>query len=573
MFIDNNFKFRVNISNDFYVKKTDATACLSQTGAKAIGKQKMAFREYEVTVDQFLRSALNGYTFCNLFEYDPNQLYWFETSAGKHYQSYPVYKDGPNKGCMKLLCKSDRFFRGAQTVFVDIDLTRFENIEDYLNSLTIPPTCAYMSYSDKLEKGGITSRRFRMVYVFNRVLNKDELSIISRCITDSIVRDTGEPMKDECGNRPSQYFNGVYGNEECYASYYIYSRLEFPEDLPHDSTPQQALSGQNTSQPTVEFDPSLLHEMGTMDYKTFMSHNSRRYSYFYRTERAEWIDGIYQLTDDDYIQLWWIRDRITDGNHRRRTLFKFACLRRLINPYVDANTLLFNMYLDFHRFIDNSDHIITLDTLTRRTRRAMTMTYDELREYCQYEINYWKNHRPKFIMHPDAPKSQAFINFVTKRIHYAELDLSYDRTKSVQENAAALGISPATLYRYCSDRYIETNPGKGQTYVQKRQAKKQAKADKKATFMLYYDPNLSAAKNREYMLKYGLDMTESTIRNWSKEYITEEMTTPPKNEGPAFNFEPIHYNVPSYNNSWRQLQESNPYLADLEARWRNACGS
>ena len=201
------------------------------------------------------------------------------------------------------------------------------------------------------------------------------------------------------------------------------------------------------------------------------------------------------------------------------------------------------------------------------------MTYDELRDYCQYEINYWKDHRPKFIMHPDAPKSQAFINFVTKRIHYAELDLSYDRTKSVQDNAVALGISPATLYRYCSDRYIETNPGKGQTYVQKRQAKKQDKADKKATFMLYYDPNLSAAKNREKMLKYGLDVTESTIRNWSKEYITEEMTTPPKNEGPAFNFEPIHYNVPSYNNSWRQLQESNPYLADLEARWRKACGS
>ena len=48
------------------------------------------------------------------------------------------------------------------------------------------------------------------------------------------------------------------------------------------------------------------------------------------------------------------------------------------------------MYLDFHRFIDNSDYIITLDTLMRRTRRAMTMTYDELRDYCQYEINYWK---------------------------------------------------------------------------------------------------------------------------------------------------------------------------------------
>ena len=59
MFIDKDFQFRVNISNDFYVKKTDATACLSRVGAKAIGKQKMAFREYDVTIEQFLRSALN----------------------------------------------------------------------------------------------------------------------------------------------------------------------------------------------------------------------------------------------------------------------------------------------------------------------------------------------------------------------------------------------------------------------------------------------------------------------------------------------------------------------------------
>jgi hypothetical protein len=573
MFIDKDFQFRVNISNDFYVKKTDATACLSRVGAKAIGKEKMAFREYDVTVDQFLRSAINGYTFCNLFQFDHNKKYWIEIGDGRREYSYPVYQNGPNQGCMKLSFKRDQFFSGAQTVFVDIDLTRFESIPDYLACLTYPPTCVYMSYSDGLEKSGKTSRRFRMVYVFDRILGKDDLEVVSRCITDSIVRDTGEPMEDDCGERPSQYFNGVYGNEECYATYYIYSRLEFPEDLPYESAPRQALSGQNTSQPTVEFDPRLLHDMGTLDYNTFMRHNSRRYCYFYRTERAEWIDGIYQLTDDSYLQLWWLRERITDGNHRRRTLFKFACLRRLINPYVDANTLLFNMYLDFHRFIDNSDHIITLDTLTRGTTRAMLMTYDQLREYCKYEINYWRDHRPKFIMHPKAPKSQAFINFVTKRIHYAELDLSYDRTKSVQENAAVLGISPATLYRYCNDRYIETNPGKGQTYVQKRQAKKQAKADKKATFMLYYDPNLSAAKNRENMLKYGLDVTESTIRNWSKEYITEEMITPPKNEGPAFNFEPIHYNVPSYNNSWRQLQESNPYLADLEARWRKACES
>ena len=71
--IDRNFTFRVNISNDWYEKKTDATACLSLKGAKYLGKEKMAFREYDVTVDQFLEGATKGYTFCNLFEFDPSR--------------------------------------------------------------------------------------------------------------------------------------------------------------------------------------------------------------------------------------------------------------------------------------------------------------------------------------------------------------------------------------------------------------------------------------------------------------------------------------------------------------------
>ena len=45
-----------------------------------------------------------------------------------------------------------------------------------------------------------------------------------------------------------------------------------------------------------------------------------------------------------------------------------------------------------------------------------------------------------------------------------------------------------------------------------RKSKKQAKADKKAKFMLLYDPNLS----REVMLQNGLELSEGTIRNWSK---------------------------------------------------------
>ena len=129
-------------------------------------------------------------------------------------------------------------------------------------------------------------------------MGKEDLNVISRTITDSIVRDTGEPMEDDCGTRVSQYFNGVYGNEECYAFYRIYSRLDFPETLPDvEKKPIQ----QDQSKPDeLVFDEQLLHDMGVMDYETFMHYYSRKYRYIYKTEKDDWIDGFYQLTDVSY---------------------------------------------------------------------------------------------------------------------------------------------------------------------------------------------------------------------------------------------------------------------------------
>ena len=574
MITDKNFVFRVNVSREKYANKGEASACLSRVGATAVGKDKMAFREMTLTVDQFLQHATTGHAFCNLFSFDPSKKYWIETSSGKRFQSYPVYRVGNNKGWMKIDFKRDQFFRGAQTVFVDVDKTRFKTIPEYLACLTLPPTCTYMSYSDGLEKDGVTSRRFRLVYVLNRELNKLNMNIVSRYITDCIVRDTGEPMADDCGTRVSQYFNGSC-NGEYYATYNIYSRWDFPESLP-DVEPQQAPERPKTAPLTVVFDKNLLRDMERLEYGPFMHRYSRQYTYYYRTERSEWTDGLYQLTDESYLQLWWIRERITDGHHRRRTLFKRACLRRLINPNVDADTLLFNMYVDLYKFIDNSDHIITLDTLIRRTKRAMLMTDEELRDYCRYEIEYWRDHRPKFIMQPQAPKSQAFINDISKRVHYSELDQSYDRARSVQDNAAMLGESLATLYRYCRARWIDTNPGKGQTYREAREAKKQAKADKKAKFMLLYNPDLSAAKNREIMLQNGLELSEGTIRNWSKGYITEDMIAAPTtsaSEGPAIDFGAIKISVPSFSGAWWNVWGDSQQYAEMEAKWREACRS
>ena len=249
-----------------------------------------------------------------------------------------------------------------------------------------------------------------------------------------------------------------------------------------------------------------------------------------------------------------------------------------MKPDVDADTLLFNMYVDFHRFIDNSDNVITLETLKRRTERAMQMDWDNLLEYCDYEIGYWRDHKHKFILHPDLPYKQSQIRSITKEVHYSEIDSWYDRSRSVKENLATHNESKATLYRYCSNRGIPTNPAKTMTEAQRREASREAKTDMKAQFMHLYDPSLSAPKNLEIMKQNGIDISEGTVRNWGKDYIEPNMPSDhPEPQAPLLGdgelpkqgsgvldglLKPIDFK--EHLQGWKR----NSYLAEMDEKWR-----
>lgn len=506
-----NFLFRTNVSLDSYRTKDEAFACISSTKkAKEIGRERMAFKDRTVTTTDFLRLATSGYCFCNLFDYDPKipkkvkkNNRWLDVS--------PVYTKGNNKGGMKTFVKRDAYFKGAQTVFVDIDYTLYQEIPDYLSTLSIPPTCVYMSFSDNKDKGGRRSRRFRMVYVFDKVLEKQEFIGISHLISNRIVAETGEEMDDDCGTRMSQYMNGVYGNRETYCSDIIYSIADFPgwED---------AAASEDTN---IEFDDYMCWQMESLSYEDFMHTNSWR-GYYYRTEKPDWIDGIYQLTDENYLAVWFPRDIVKDGHKRRKKLYMNACLRALMFPGIDPNTLLFNLYVDTARFFDNSDGVITLDGLKRRAKKALRMTKDELRTECQWYIDYWKENRPRFIVRSGIRMTQGKQQYISKLIHWKELDATYDRTKTVQQNLEmGINASESTLYRYCSERGIATNPAKGMTKAEKREATRALKEEKIEKFKSLYNPALSIRRNMMIMEQHKLSLSLGTVNNWIDSYCTE----------------------------------------------------
>lgn len=542
-----NFYFNINVSREFYETKEEARACLSREGAQAVGKSKMAFKETFINITEFLRLATSGYSFCNLFTFDPNQLYWIQSSDGTWNKTYPVYRKGPNKGCMNIKMKSNQFFYGAQAIFVDIDFTRFKNVKDYLALLTIPPSCVYMSYSDNKTKkmkdrGEVCSRRFRMVYLFEEILTKEAFIYISRRITQIIEEDTGEPMDDDCGTRIAQYMNGVFNNNETYSSDIIYSITDFFEggpffsdtiDIQTASSSDEKMENGDIREDNVIFDKKMINDMESEDYSTFMHHYSRKYCYFYRTERDNWQkyksgkDGKeyhYQYTNQDYLQLYYNRETLFDGQQRRKRLFEAACIRRLIYPDVDANTLLFNLYVDRERFYDNSDGVISITHLKNKVIRVLNMSEEDLAKFCSQAISYWKEHRPTIIFETGI-YNRGILQSLRKEIHYRKIDEQYDKNKSVTENIeAGVNASPATLYRYCKDRGIDTNPNRQLSVKDKQKEKRVEKQRKINLFTELYNNNLSAKENMEIMANQGLRLKYTTFLNWRDKYILPKLT-------------------------------------------------
>ena len=528
---DEYFRFPVNISLEGYKCKTDAVACLSRAGANAIGMHKMAFKENRVTPAEFLGYATGGHTFCNLFEFKENE-YWVTTDSGS-YKASPFYKRGANKGAMKVNFKADKFFKGSYTVFVDIDNTAYTDIGRYIDAIELKPTMVYASYSDGKDKHGVISRRFRMVYVFSSMIAPENFDMVSRAVHEHVSLCTSEPIEDFCGVRPSQYMNGVYGNNETYCTSIIYSESDFQYTVTPPAPQPVAIQNMPDAE-TISFDEGMLKDMTNMEYKDFMHLYSLQYRYLYRTERddgwicSEKIGARYQLTDEDYLQLWIYNEPVADGNHRRRKLFKNACLRRLMFPEMSASEMLFNLYIDTHRFFDNSDGVITVDVLKRKVVNAFKMSDDELKDYCLSEMRYWKAERPAFIVkHESGVDMKKAVNIIGAEIRYNEIDLMYDPSISLAENIAnGIGVPQSTLYRYCLDRGIDTSPRDALSRKEARANKREEKSERIEKFKALYDPHLSVRELKKKMDDFGLKISVGTITRWTEKYMHS-----PKMEG------------------------------------------
>lgn len=478
--MDNNFKFKISVSREGYATKADALMCLTKTNAKKIGREPMAFREEELTIDDFLGYALNGYSFCNLFNLSIDGKYHSTfRRSGKTFENdvYMFYQKGLNKGYFKVQAKRDEYFKGSQAIFVDIDETGFDNMYDFIETLSFQPTMAYYSYSDNIE-----NRRFRLVYVFNRVLNPSEFRHISFEITQKIVEDTGEFVKDTCGCRPSQYFNGT-AIQEYFKSHYIYSVYDFSsvdEDIIMETV--KSLKTQKKDVEKELLKSEIVYDMENMSYRNVLyKYNTKGFSYFTSTDLVFDDDDLYFDVDETFVQLPYYINKLEDGHHRRKTLFYRAALRRFMKPDTTPEELLYNLYIDRYKFFNNDNGELSVSNLVHNVASAVKLNLKELDDIvknCPYT-------RPSFKINPNVEDKRKAVGQVRRMKKDSEIGNLYDTSIGVQENLKILNengvkVNKTRLYEYIKDNGIILN-------------------EKSKPVSQGYNPNITLRENMKFM--------------------------------------------------------------------------
>ena len=477
---------------------------------------KMAFDRETVTLPRFVKLATSGYAFCNLFRYDRDRLYRMKSGAFWN-RCKAEYQRGRNKGAMKMQFKSRDYYEGSQCFFVDVDYTQYDDVGKYVEDLALKPTVVYLSFSDntyKLDKAqqnnprydhlkGICSRRFRLCYVFDEIVYGEEnFGRISNAINKMVGESTHEPVQDECGKQMTQYFNGST-NKEVYVTGIIYELSDFGIDT--DNMPQitsTPSTSYDESPQEGQFDPTrqishwLIKVLESNDYDYVMQHYRHKYAYIYRKDDGIWVNRC-QSISDDYFALPYYSVKLKDGEKRRKILYDRMCLRRIMVPSITPDEVLFNAYEDLHRFIDNTDGVITIDCLVSNVQSAFGLNICKLRQQYINTLQYLQSKNPSrgIIYDLKGAIDQGKRNRMMKEIRWGMIDQTYDKDLTPEENATKLGYSLKTIRRYCQYRGIESKRGVSNEYL-----------------MRLIDDKLSVRKNIAYLKKeYGIRISKDRV--------------------------------------------------------------
>ena len=574
---DLSYKFQVSISRYGYETKQQTRAAI--TGDKelmaATGIHKrIGFYSLTVTSQELLDRVLHGHTFCTLFSDFPpykDEIKLNRNGNKESKRTIFINEDGD----FTMAAKADEFFKGSYFIGIDMDENSFLTSQSLVDRLSLPPTFWYTSFSHmQIDKDSGESKgvRLRLIYVFDQIItDKFFFRYCSWTLHKMIENDIDEPLKDNCGIKCSQYFNGTNCNDNniivesgLTSNIYSYSDINVSDKgyyefllsrcyyaVINEDKEEEILKRINSfsncsfySQSNITqvppspiisewgknerltiadskcvFDDKLLNDFCRLRWYDFYGIYRHLYPYVYRVEKDEWLtlgDIKYQLCDKNYLELLWIPKRITNGHHRRNTLFHRAWLRRVIMPTITPSILLFNLMVDRERFFDNTDGVLSLILLKNTVRDSFMYEVDELkRRYSKvYESTKDACKNKQFIIHRNS-KKDVKPRHIKKELRWKMLDVVYNPNQTFDWNLHnlkynGLSIDDSTLYRYCSDRGVKIRTSRTLKFERFREL---------------HQSGMSIRKEQEYLKNRGLELSTSTISSYIDKLQSEPNKT------------------------------------------------
>lgn len=419
--------------------------------------------------------------------------------------------------------KTNINFAGTWFIPIDIDETKCQSVEEYLNKLSYQPTFWYTTYSHLLPGKGV---RLRMVYCFNRFM--DGCSYIryrwyAWNLVGRIESETGEKV-DHASLNASQYFNGVDkttapnfesgwigkiyhwweldgDDREAYKKW-LDAGCDYSKDTDSISRnlPEIRREGGNPPEYQVETD---IEEHVLSDYIAYGFNEYFRQEYWKlslpeETHPLDWTKDIERQwidPEEPYVKIFHWRDKIEKG-HRKQTLLSNGQILRIINPQATPTQVFYMMaYYNHYIFTQRlgwRDLVYVIDFLFNQ----------ETMEDCWREQKDWieeceEKYRPKYVFNPFKKFSRGDMNRYRSidRDNKIKQTLVYDGRLTCRENY---------------ERLKEIDPSI--TYEQVKEFHTNNRWDKPRLVRENYDPGLSLEENTKRINeKFELNLSETMV--------------------------------------------------------------
>ena len=395
----------------------------------------------------------------------------FAEGIAKGYCYAPIFTNAT----FSMSDKTDRNFTYSSFVSIDIDHAN-SDMNTMVDGLEYKPTIAYTSCSNGLDG----NYSYRLIYCFSdKIEGTREYSNYVYTILDA----NGIPVNDidKRSFKASQYYNGNgCGNIETNVTNIVYNKKDFIDyykdysidnninksiNINHIHTPPTIMSYGDTFE-NKEFE----NDFWSMRMEGILSKYIGVYPNIEHTELPKVDDNTpYIIIPNDYIEIrrWWrVKNngcaiKIKDGEKRRYKLFINGIIRRLINPAITFDNLLYNMLFELVYYISNFDakNIIGKKEIFNITRSVMK---EDITKYEKLK----KPKKPK--------KTKSEIRFIVNIEYCIKHGINKKKARAIASYALGNGDKIGELY----------------------------------------DSSLTDKKNVEMMKAYGLDISVSTLKRW-----------------------------------------------------------